>query len=65
MGEIPQTVRDQVFAKADLEEGCEKGIYEEISPGEASRITMKGNMISSAFVVWQQDGEGVEKGGLL
>lgn len=57
--EVPQTEEDRVFAQGELEDGCRpgKGIYEEIAREEADRVVAEGKMVSSAFVVWQGDGE--------
>jgi hypothetical protein len=41
--------------------GCQEGIYEEVTTGEAERIRSTGAMISSSFVVWQ-DGQDGRKG---
>lgn len=57
LGEIPQSEKDKLFAREDLRSGCQSGVYEEISPLEAREIARSGKMISSAFVVWQGEGE--------
>jgi hypothetical protein len=41
-----------------LRAGCQEGIYEEVTTGEAERIRSTGAMISSSFVVWQEGPEG-------
>jgi Reverse transcriptase (RNA-dependent DNA polymerase) len=58
MGELPQSAEDLEFGIADLRAGCKEGIYEDISAEDANLIRAKGNMISSAFVVWQEGVEG-------
>lgn len=57
LSEIPQAEEDKAFARKDLSEGCAQGTYEEISPQKAWEISREGKMVSSAFVVWQGDGE--------
>jgi hypothetical protein len=53
MNPIPQSPEDLAFGREDLRAGCQEGIYEEVSIGEAERIRSTGAMISSSFVVWQ------------
>ena len=55
LSEIPQTEEDKIFAREDLV--CRNGIYEEISHREVQEKKVEGKMISSAFVVWQGEGE--------
>ena len=38
MAELPQSEKDKTFARHDLENGCNEGIYEEVSGGEAERL---------------------------
>jgi hypothetical protein len=58
MSPIPQTPEDLAFGREDLRAGCQEGIYEEVTTGEAERIRSIGAMISSSFVVWQDGPEG-------
>jgi hypothetical protein len=58
MNPIPQTPEDLAFGREDLRAGCQKGIYEEVTTGEAERIRSTGATISSSFVVWQDGPEG-------
>ena len=60
MAELPQSEKDKTFARQDLENGCNEGIYEEVSGGEAERLVSTGHMISSSFFVWQEDTDGNE-----
>jgi hypothetical protein len=53
MNPIPQTPEDLAFGSEDLRAGCQEGIYEEETTGEAERIRSIGAMISSSFVAWQ------------
>jgi hypothetical protein len=57
MNPIPQTPEDLAFGREDLRAGCQEGIYEEVTTGEAERIRSKGAMMSSNFVVWQDGPE--------
>lgn len=57
LGEIPQSEEDKEFAEGDLKKGCREGVYEEIGPEEVRRVVAGGNMVSSAFVIWQGDKE--------
>lgn len=59
LSEVPQTEEDREFARMELEEGCRKGrgIYEEVGKEEVERIVGEGKLVSSAFVVWQGEGE--------
>ena len=57
LSEIPQSEEDKIFAREDLEMGCRNGIYEEMSHREAQEKKVEGKMVSSAFVVWQGEGE--------
>jgi hypothetical protein len=57
MNPIPQTPEDLAFGREDLRSGCQEGIYEEVTTGEAERIRSTGAMISSSFVVWQDGPE--------
>jgi hypothetical protein len=38
MNPIPQTPEDLAFGREDLRVGCQEGIYEEVTTGEAERI---------------------------
>jgi hypothetical protein len=58
MNPIPQTPEDLAFGREDLQAGCQEGIYEEVTIGEAERIRSTGAMISSSFVVWKDGPEG-------
>jgi hypothetical protein len=58
MNPIPQILEDLAFEREDLQVGCQEGIYEGVSTGEAERIRSTGSMISSSFVVWQDGPEG-------
>jgi hypothetical protein len=58
MNPIPQTPEDLAFGLEDLRNGCQEGIYEVVTTGEAERIRSTGAMISSSFVVWQDGPEG-------
>jgi hypothetical protein len=58
MNPSPQTAEDIAFGREDLWAGCQKGIYEEVTKGEAERILSTGAMISTSFVVWQDGPEG-------
>jgi hypothetical protein len=46
-GEVmnPQTPEDLAFGSEDLRAGCQEGIYEEVTTGEAERIRSTGAMI--------------------
>lgn len=57
MGPVPQTQEDLGFARADLEEGFRKGIYELVSDEEKARALEDGYLISSAFTLWQGEGD--------
>jgi hypothetical protein len=61
MNPIPQTPEDLEFGREDLRAGCQEGMYEEVTTGEAERNRNIGTMISSSFVVWQ-DGPEVREG---
>jgi hypothetical protein len=61
MKPIPQTSEDLAFGPEDFRAGCQEGIYEEVTTGEAERIRSTGAMISSSFVVWQDGPEGTKK----
>lgn len=50
--EIPQTEIDKTFAIADLEKGCQDGIYKEVTRSHAMQAKYQGVVISSAFLVW-------------
>jgi Reverse transcriptase (RNA-dependent DNA polymerase) len=58
MNPISQTPEDLAFGREDLRSGCQEGIYEEVTTGEAERIRSTGAMISPSFVVWQDGPEG-------
>jgi hypothetical protein len=58
MNPISQTPEDFAFGSEDLRAGCQEGLYEEVTTGEAERIRGTGAMISSSFVVWQDRPEG-------
>lgn len=51
--EIPQTTEDLEFAEEVLDKGCREGVYEEVSCEVAMEAVARGNILSSAFVVWQ------------
>jgi hypothetical protein len=57
MNPIPQTPKDLAFGREDLRAGCQEGIYEEVTTGEAERIRSTDAMISSSFEVWQHGPE--------
>ena len=61
LGDIPQTGEDLEFGLEDLRKGLATGIYREVSRDHAQRALKAGAVISSAFVVWQ--GEGEERSG--
>jgi hypothetical protein len=44
------------FGWEDLRAGCATGIFEEICAEEVTEIVQAGQMVSSAFTVWQGDG---------
>lgn len=50
------------FSLQDIEDGCNCGIYEEIGQKKSEELRSNGFMLSSSFVVWQQDSDGNEKG---
>jgi hypothetical protein len=58
MNPIPQTPEDLTFGREDHRDGCQKGIYEEVTTAESASIRRTGAMISSSFVVWQDGPEG-------
>lgn len=58
LSDIPQSQNDRELAAQDLGEGCKKGIYEEITFQHAQRAKKQGDIISSAFTVWQEKEEG-------
>jgi hypothetical protein len=58
MNPIPQTPEDLTFGREDLHAGCQEGVYEEVTTGEAERIRSKGAMISSRVFVWKDGPEG-------
>ena len=62
MAEMPQSEKDKTFARQDLENGCKEGIYEKLSRGEAEHLVRTRYMISSSFLVWQEDTDSNEKG---
>jgi hypothetical protein len=51
MNSIPQTPDDLAFGREDLWAGCQEGIYEGVTTGEAERIRSTAAMISLSFVV--------------
>jgi hypothetical protein len=51
--------------REDLRAGCQEGICEEVTTGEAERIRSTGAMISSSFVVWQDGPDRREGKGAL
>jgi hypothetical protein len=57
MNTPPQTPEDLAFGREDSRAGCQEGIYEEVTTGEAERIRSTGAMISSSFVVWHKTGD--------
>lgn len=57
MGAVPQSEQDLNFGRADLEAGCANGVYEELSQEEADDLVSRGFLLSSAFTVWQGEGE--------
>ena len=57
MGAVPQSAADLEFGRADLEAGCASGVYEELSEEEAQDLVARGYLLSSAFTVWQGEGE--------
>ena len=61
LGNIPQSEEDMVFGVQDLRKGCACGVHEEFSSGYVRDRVSEGNMVSSAFTVWQ--GEGAERKG--
>lgn len=58
---IPQEMGDIRYARAYLEEGCLKGIFEEVKKWHAVTAKKNGSVISSAFAVWKEKG-GERKG---
>lgn len=53
MGAVPQSKEDLEFGLADLEAGCQAGVYEELSQEKTEDLTRRGFLISSAFTIWQ------------
>lgn len=58
---ISQTSEDKVFAWKDIDICLSSGIYEELYVTYVKQLIDRGNMVSSAFVVWS--GEGMEPQG--
>ena len=58
LGEIPQSEEDLAFRLEDLEHGCKEDIYKEISSEHVYTEVVRGNMLSSSFVIWQEGSEG-------
>lgn len=58
LADIPQTNEDRAFSRADLEDGCRKGIYRKISRAHAERAKREGVVISSSFTVWKEGPDG-------
>ena len=57
LSKLPQTAEDREFATEDLVRGCREGVYEKLGFEEAVALARGGRMISSAFKVWQGEGE--------
>ncbi len=49
---------DVAFSTEDLSDGCEQGIYEEISESQVEKVRKEGFMVSSSFVVWRETEDG-------
>jgi hypothetical protein len=58
MNPIRQTPEYLAFGREDLRAGCQEGLYEEVTTGEAERIRSTGAIISPSFVAWQDGPEG-------
>jgi hypothetical protein len=54
---IPQTEEDLYFGRDNLRAGCASGIYEEVVVEDVQEVLRTGRMVSSAFLVWQGEGE--------
>ena len=52
---IPQSEEKMAFGVQDLMKGCANGLYEELYEYVRDRVR-EGNMVSSAFTVWQREG---------
>lgn len=66
LGEIPLTPEELAFGQTELDEGCQEGIYREVSRAHADRAVSQGSLISSSFVVGQGgEGEADRKGRLV
>lgn len=54
---IPQTEEDKEFGLADLDDGIRMGVYEEVTRDYVTERVKNGLLCSSAFTVWQGEGE--------
>lgn len=57
MGPVPQSTEDVAFGVADLETGCKTGVVEEVDEEEVKDLIRRGYLVSSAFTIWQGEGE--------
>ena len=57
LGELPQSEEDRMFGRDDLERGCKEGLYERVGYEEAVEAAQGGRIVSSAFTVWQGEGD--------
>lgn len=53
---IQQTLEDRRFSMRNLEEGLLSGVYEYLFQSYVDMCTHRGLVVSSAFVVWHDDG---------
>lgn len=57
MGAVPLSGEDLVFGTADLTAGREAGVYEVVHEEEVVDFIRRGHLVSSAFTIWQGEGE--------
>ena len=57
MGPVPQTAEDLAFGREDLKVGCGMGVYEKMTPEGREDLIRRGFLVSSAFTLWQGEGE--------
>lgn len=50
-GAVPQRAEDLALWNADLEAGCESGVYEVVHEDEAEDLIRRGHLVSSMFTV--------------
>ena len=62
LGDVPLSEKGREFASIDIADGCRSGVYQEISTEYTARARQESSIMSSAFVVWQEDENGEEKG---